>query len=179
MLTRWQVLFRLARGKSNARPVLVHIDYHTDAEARMAAVIAHYLQDDSRALGKLPLQDTSARGAASEAGCDAARAWSAGACAAGGSHARVCDTLQRESPWAWGGVGDLVFKPDGKLETPWGAGTWGAHDSADGVVFADFVGSKHNVRLLPSGLGVSTRCSDANTVLVRSIRAAKERASKL
>ena len=40
-------------------------------------------------------------------------------------------------------------------------------------MYADFVGAKHNVKLLPSGLGVSTRCADKNTVLLRSIKAAK------
>ena len=45
--------------------------------------------------------------------------------------------------------------------------------------FADFVGAKHNVKFdLTTGMGVSTRCSDSNVVLVRSLKAAKERAGK-
>ena len=48
-----------------------------------------------------------------------------------------------------------------------------AHAHHTQALFADFVGAKHNVKLLPSGLGVSTRCADKNTVLLRSIKAAK------
>ena len=66
-----------------------------------------------------------------------------------------------------------VAQNDGSLQTPWGVGQWGAHPDAEDHVFADFVGAKHNVKLLPSGLGVSTRCADKNTVLLRSIKAAK------
>ena len=44
-------------------------------------------------------------------------------------------------------------------------------------VYADFVGAQHNVRFdLQTGMGVSTRCSDSNVVLVRSIKSAKEQA---
>ena len=76
----------------------------------------------------------------------------------------------RDSPWAWGGVTDLVFHADGSLDTPWGKGTWGGLPGTDEHVFADFVGSKHNLRVLPRGLGVSTRCGDSNIVLVRSMK---------
>ena len=47
----------------------------------------------------------------------------------------------RDSPWAWGGVTDLVFHADGSLDTPWGKGTWGGLPGTDEHVFADFVGS--------------------------------------
>ena len=36
---------------------------------------------------------------------------------------------------------------------------------------------KHNVRMLASGMGISTRCNDNNVVLVRSIKAAKAKAA--
>ena len=52
------------------------------------------------------------------------------------------------------------------------AGREGTH------VYADFVGAKHNVEMLPSGMGISTRCGDNNVVLVRSIKQAKAKAGK-
>ena len=84
--------------------------------------------------------------------------------------------LTKSSPYAWGGVGDIIFQPDGGLKTPWGQGTWGLHPGAPAQsFFADFIGAKHNVRMMQSGLAVSTRCSDGNVVLLRSIKAAKAR----
>ena len=71
--------------------------------------------------------------------------------------------------------GDMSFKEDGVLETPWGQGAWGLHSQS--AFYADFVGAKHNVRVLESGMGISTRCSDNNVVLVRSIKAAKAKAA--
>ena len=68
----------------------------------------------------------------------------------------------------------MSFKAGGVLQTPWGAGKWGL--LGERAVFADFVGAKHNVRVLPSGMGISTRCNDNNVVLVRSIKAAKAKA---
>ena len=91
----------------------------------------------------------------------------------GDGSTKLGEHLIAHSPYAWGGVGDMVFNADGSLQTPWGVGQWGAHPDAEDHVFADFVGAKHNVKLLPSGLGVSTRCADKNTVLLRSIKAAK------
>ena len=67
----------------------------------------------------------------------------------------------------------------GVLDTPWGKGQWAIHagDSSGLSVAADFVGAKHNVRFdLATGMGVSTRCSDSNVVLVRSIKEAKKKA---
>ena len=84
------------------------------------------------------------------------------------------------SPYAWGGVGDMSFEASGVLSTPWGKGAWEVHaaDPQKLSVAADFVGAKHNVRFdLTTGMGVSTRCADSNVVLVRSIKAAKAKAS--
>ena len=39
-------------------------------------------------------------------------------------------------------------------------------------VFADFAGSRHNLRMPAQGLAVSTRCGDSNIVLVRSMKGA-------
>ena len=77
------------------------------------------------------------------------------------------------NPWAWGGVSDMTFGTDGKLTTPWGAGTWGPVAEAETNIFVDFVGARHNLRLLPSGLGVSTRCNDGTVVLLRSLKGKK------
>ena len=76
------------------------------------------------------------------------------------------------SPWAWGGVGGFKFEADGKLTTPWGGGTWGVLRDVPDAVFADFVGAKHNL-LLSHSVAVSTRCSDNNVVLLRSVKDAK------
>ena len=87
--------------------------------------------------------------------------------------------LIANSPYAWGGVGDMEFVAGGVLKTPWGKGEWTIHpgDASGHSVSADFVGAKHNVRFDPeTGMGVSTRCADSNVVLVRSIKAAKQRA---
>ena len=73
----------------------------------------------------------------------------------------------------------MTFKPGGVLETPWGQGRWGLHaGQEESAIYADFVGSKHNVRMLPSGMGVSTRCGDNNVVLVRSIKSAKAKQAR-
>ena len=61
----------------------------------------------------------------------------------------LLERMQAESPFAWAGVGDMVFSRGGELSTPWGAGKWGAHkgDPSRGL-FVDFVGARHNVRSL-------------------------------
>ena len=54
--------------------------------------------------------------------------------------------LIANSPYAWGGVGDMKFDEGGVLETPWGKGSWSLHegDASGNSVSADFVGAKHN-----------------------------------
>ena len=48
-------------------------------------------------------------------------------------------------PWAWTGVASVGFLRRGVLHTPWGAGSWKAHDSGDGTIVASFVGEEHIV----------------------------------
>ena len=164
-----KVAFRQLRHNPKITPVVVQLNYHSDFAPRMEALYTHYVErSGSSKLKDLPLADEA--GAASAVRCDPASSRE-------GAPRRLDTTAARllisESPYAWGGVGDMVFNADGSLQTPWGVGQWGAHPDAEDHVFADFVGAKHNVKLLPSGLGVSTRCADKNTVLLRSIKAAK------
>lgn len=177
-----KVLFRQTRMLPSApTPVAVQINFHTDVAPRMAAVVAKYgAAHDGAQLAALPLADTGGAGGAatSAASCvrGAAGAADAGLGAAGSGG--VAEELVRRSPYAWGGIGDIFFHEGGSLKTPWGDGQWGAH-AADGggrSFFADFVGAKHNVLVLESGMGISTRCADNNVVLVRSIKAAKAKA---
>jgi len=56
-------------------------------------------------------------------------------------------------PWEWAGQGPFAFLRGGQLHTPWGNGRWGVQrqtsegveQAKDGQVFADFVGSQHDV----------------------------------
>jgi len=169
-----KVLFRQLRQKTKGHPpVLVQINFHSDAIPRMAAVIARYLDGDPKPLSALPLADSSGKSAAEDTkplSCDdSSRAGGEQGAAAGDLVAK----LQAQSPFAWAGVGDMIFKADGVLSSPWGVGKWGAHPGDSAAIFADFVGTRHNVRIMPSGLGISTRCTDNNVVLLRSIKKAK------
>jgi len=167
-----KVLFRqLRHHHKGKKPVLVQINYHSDVLRRMDATVSHFLDGNSKAFKELPLADTSHEKADElPLTCDEAERKAQSAQAAAELHAQ----LQEQSPYAWAGVGDMFFKPNGELITPWARGTWGAHagDPAR-AVYADFVGARHNVKFMPSGLGVSTRCGDGNVVLVRSIKQAK------
>ena len=176
-LARAQVLFRQLRSSpSSATPVAVQINYHADVAPRMRAVIARYLDGDAEPLKALPLADATGAETSDAPSVSCERSGSPG------GFAPLAEQLMAKSPYAWGGVGDISFKAGGVLETPWGQGTWGLHCAGDACaasqdLYADFVGAKHNVHMLPSGMGVSTRCSDNNVVLVRSIKAAKAKAA--
>ena len=54
--------------------------------------------------------------------------------------------VQAHGPWSWGGTPPLTFAPGGELRTPWGAGRWGPTE-ADDILYADFVGMKHQLDL--------------------------------
>ena len=148
----------------------MHLAYHSDVVPRMEALLQKYnAPHDEAPLKALPLADTStAHADAHSLQCDAASREGASARLGAEAGWRVVD----ESPWAWGGVTGLAFHPDGTLDTPWGKGVWGGLPDAPQHVFADFVGSRHNLRVQPQGLAVSTRCGDANIVLVRSMKGA-------
>jgi hypothetical protein len=142
------------------KPVAVQINYHADAESRMRAVLAAYLDDKFMELRQMPLADSTkaSGGDVEELPCTRGSEV--------GGEGELAEQLIHNSPYAWGGVGDMSFKEGGILETPWGQGKWGLHSQT--AIFADFVGSKHNVRMIEGGMGVSTRCGDSNVVLVRA-----------
>jgi len=164
-----KVMFRkLRHTAAPAKPILVSIDYHTDPVPRMQALIAKYHDGDGASLASLPLADTTDGSKASSASCaDAGREWRAA-----DAQTAVAQTVMGQSPWAWGGVGGFSFEANGKLTTPWGQGSWGVHSDGSEAVFADFVGAKHNL-VLSHSVAVSTRCSDSNVVLLRSVKNAK------
>ena len=57
----------------------------------------------------------------------------------------------------------------GRLSTPWGPGQWGLHRGFEAALFADFIGTAHNIEL-SAGIAVATRCADDNIVLMRSVK---------
>ena len=71
-------------------------------------------------------------------------------------------------PWEWSGVPPFVFQAGGVLSTPWGAGRWGPLGTDGDQLFADFVGSRHNLhfdlRAAP-GRFTSSRCGDGEPVV--------------
>ena len=169
-----KVLFRQLRNMAGGTPpVAVQINYHADTATRMAATIKRYHDHQSTPLKELPMADRGAA-AANDTPLSCERPSDTGdGSTTLGAH------LIANSPYAWGGVGDMGFEDGGVLTTPWGKGQWAVHsgDPSGKTVFADFVGAKHNVRFdLATGMGVSSRCNDGNVVLVRSLKAAKEKA---
>ena len=59
------------------------------------------------------------------------------------------------------------------LDTPWGAGRWGPLGDGDELLFADFVGSRHNLRFDPEHMGrfTSSRCGDGEPVVGKLVQA--------
>ena len=171
-----KVLFRQLRNlpSGGTKPTAIQINYHSDTVVRMRAAMARYFDNDRETLNRLPLADSAGgNGEQRPLGCDRSGG-------TGDDSSILGKHLIANSPYAWGGVGDMTFTSGGVLETPWGKGQWAIHsgDSTGNSVSADFVGAKHNVRFdLSTGMGVSTRCADSNVVLVRSIKAAKAKAS--
>ena len=69
----------------------------------------------------------------------------------------------------WSGITGLQFSESGRLETPWGAGSWGRlGDGKEDLLFADFIGQQHMVRLHADGWPKlqSMRCADFENVTV-------------
>jgi hypothetical protein len=77
----------------------------------------------------------------------------------------VATYVLTHNPWSWSGTPPLKFKDGGRLETPWGAGSWGVLDETH--LFADFVGSRHNLEFEPSRMSkfTSARCGDGDPVV--------------
>ena len=62
-------------------------------------------------------------------------------------------------------MAEPFFKAQGELQTPWGKGRWGP--LGDDALFADFVGSRHNLQfdLRDMGRFTSSRCGDGEPVV--------------
>ena len=70
---------------------------------------------------------------------------------------------------SWSGIKGLEFQPSGSLVTPWGTGEWGRlGDGKADVLYADFIGQQHMVRLHELGWPKlhSMRCADFENVTV-------------
>jgi len=69
-------------------------------------------------------------------------------------------------PWSWTGVAPVSFLAGGRLHTPWGPGTWGAHGGGgmaqSSTIFANFVGEEHVVTFDECFSFVSTRKRDGD-----------------
>ena len=158
-----QVLARQGqRVLASHKPVLVHIDYHADVVPRLRAA-AGFLAGQADALRQLTAADTTTH-AAARPPCAGAREWNGADEAAPAVRAAV-----ERSPWSWGGVPGFVFEAGGRLSTPWGPGQWGLHRGFEAALFADFIGTAHNIEL-SAGIAVATRCADDNIVLMRSVK---------
>ena len=59
----------------------------------------------------------------------------------------------------------MTFKAGGELSTPWGGGRWGVLRGER--LFADFVGSRHNLKFEREGQFLSSRCGDGDPVVGR------------
>lgn len=140
------------------KPVAVHVSYHDDVEVRLDALVARYQRGDGGALAPLLIERLSKE---QRMLCQLPRAFHADQ-ASGSRWARF---VQEHGPWEWSGTGPMKFKAGGELSTPWGAGRWGVLEGD--FLFADFVGSRHNIKFHASREGqfVSSRCGDGDPVV--------------
>mmetsp|Transcript_13323 Transcript_13323/g.36394 ORF Transcript_13323/g.36394 Transcript_13323/m.36394 type:complete len:619 (+) Transcript_13323:44-1900(+) len=153
---------QVLQAYASKKPVLVNVNYHTDAPVRMRAASAAFVDGNTATLRALSPSDT--RSSMPAPCTPAGRFWNE----ANAGASVVLEALNK-SPWAWGGVPGFIFEPHGKLVTPWGPGTWGVHAGMERSLFADFIGAQHNLEL-SHGVAVATRCSDQNVVLLRSVK---------
>lgn len=82
-----------------------------------------------------------------------------GGAGAGGDAVR---RLLGSGPWAWTGVSSVGWLRGGVLHTPWGMGTWRAHEAGDGRIVATFVGEEHHVTVAECASFVSRRKRDGD-----------------
>jgi len=139
-------------------PVAVHVSFHEDPAERMQALIARFVKGDDAAMKPLLIERLSKK---QRALCTLPRKFDAAAATTSKPAAYVLS----HGPWAWSGTPPLRFKSNGALETPWGGGSWGVLD--DTHLFADFVGSRHNIEFEPGRMGrfTSSRCGDGDPVV--------------
>ena len=159
------------------RPVSIHINYHPEKLPRMEDVFEYYYGVDPEAdLGAgrgLPTKRSTQGGLYAwhwGVGLKAGKACREATRQRGGGTSALADKLRRAGGEAtWSGIKGLKFRDGGVLETPWGAGSWGRMgDGAEDVLFADFIGQQHAVRVHPLGWPklLSTRCADFENVTV-------------
>lgn len=76
--------------------------------------------------------------------------------------AAIVARLLGSGPWAWSGVAPIGFLGGGRLHTPWGEGSWGAHPTVNGAIFANFLGEEHAVVFDECWAFASTRKRDGD-----------------
>ena len=144
--------------KTAACPVCA-VSYHERPASYMRALVARYRRGERGAMQPLLTERISR---AERELCAAPRSFGARA-----GSARLVGYVQAHGPWEWSGTPGLSFKAGGVLQTPWGAGRWGPLGDGDDRLFADFVGSRHNLRFEPQDMGrfTSSRCGDGEPVV--------------
>ena len=85
-----------------------------------------------------------------------------------GASALASRVLRAGGRAKWSGITGLSFSESGGLTTPWGGGSWGWLRDEREVLFADFIGQQHVLRLHADGWPklLSTRCADFENVTV-------------
>jgi len=146
-------------------PIAIHVSHHEHPDAPMRALIARYggRGEDASVLTPFLIERVSQQ---DKAWCAAQRTYRSSA--ADGS-AKLVAYVTSHGPWAWSGMTPFRFQPAGELSTPWGPGRWGPLPGTDNALYADFVGSKHNIRfdLADPSQFTSARCGDGEPVLGR------------
>ena len=138
-------------------PVAVHVSYHERPAPHMRALLARYRRGESGAMTPLLIERISG---AQKKLCSAPRRFSPSA----GSE-KLVGFVVENGPWEWSGTPPFTFKAQGELQTPWGPGRWGP--LGDDMLFADFVGSRHNLQfdLRDMSRFTSSRCGDGEPVV--------------
>ena len=146
-------------------PAAVHVSYHEKPAVYMRALVARYRRGERGAMQPLLTERISKE---ERALCAGPRTFGARA-----GSARLVAFVQEHGPWEWSGTPPFRFKAGGVLDTPWGAGRWGALGDGDDLLFADFVGSRHNLRFDPQQMGrfTSSRCGDGEPVVGKLVHA--------
>ena len=158
------------------RPVSIHVNYHPEKLPRMEDVFQKYHgigpdADLGNGLGK-PTKRNATGGLRAwhwGVGLKAGKACREASRVRGGCGSSALAERLRGKRAKWSGISGLQFMDGGMLQTPWGAGQWGRVTSFPGdVLYADFIGQQHLVRLEPGGWPklVSTRCADFENVTV-------------
>ena len=152
-------LRQAASSGSGSLPAVVLMRHDTDNVAGIAKV--------------LPLGSTSANlVAALEEWRSSAAGTSISGCSQGESDTLASDdlpsSLKRTQSWTWAGTPGLKFAAGGKLETPWGEGTWGVNRNSR--FYAKFAGAVHLLQFSDDGTYfISRRCSDGEEILGRGV----------